>query len=97
MSKTLKRADIINLARLARLRLDEAEVDHYQKELNRIFSYIDQLESVDTRDLEPTLQITGLTNVMREDVLDTQEVTPENLMRGVPCVEDGYIKVRRMI
>ena len=47
----LSRDDILKLARLARLRLSETEVETYQKELSAILEYVAHLDSADTEGL----------------------------------------------
>ncbi len=96
MSK-LSKEDILKLARLARLRLTEEEVVLYQKELSAILSYVEQLNSVDVTGLEPTYQVTGLTNVTRPDVVADYNMSQTDLLKNVPQKEDAYIKVRRML
>lgn len=96
MSK-LSKEDILKLARLARLRLTEEEVALYQKELSAILSYVEQLNTVDVTGLEPTYQVTGLTNVTRPDVVTDYHMSQNDLLRNVPQKEDAYIKVRRML
>jgi aspartyl-tRNA(Asn)/glutamyl-tRNA(Gln) amidotransferase subunit C len=96
MSK-LSKEDILKLARLARLRLTEEEVALYQKELSAILSYVEQLDAVDVAGLEPTYQVTGLTNVTRPDVVAEYGMSQHDLLKNVPEKEDAYIKVRRML
>ena len=96
MSK-LSKEDILKLARLARLRLTEEEVALYQKELSAILSYVEQLNTVDVTGLEPTYQVTGLTNVTRADVVGDYNMSQSDLLKNVPQKEDAYIKVRRML
>lgn len=96
MSK-LSAEDIVKLARLARLHLSQDEVVQYQKELSSILGYVEQLDSVDVSGVDPTYQITGLTNVMRSDELIDYGVSQADLLKNVPTKEGAYIKVRRMI
>lgn len=96
MSK-LSKEDVLKLARLARLRLSDSEVEKFQKELTAIISYVEQLDSVDTQGIEPTYQITGLTNVTRADDEVNYGVTQEELLSNLPNRDGNYIKVRRMI
>lgn len=93
----LLREDIIKLASLARLGLDENEISSYQHELNAILAYVEQLGAVDVSDLEPTAQVTGLQNVTRPDELIDYGYTREDLLSIVPVVQDEHIKVQRMI
>lgn len=96
MSK-LSAEDIVKLARLARLHLSQDEVVQYQKELSSILGYVEQLDSVDVSGVDPTYQVTGLTNVMRSDELIDYGVSQADLLKNVPTKEGAYIKVRRMI
>ena len=96
MSK-LTREDIVKLARLARLDLTDEEIRHFQDELSEILQYVEQLQSVDVAGFKPISQVTGLTNVMREDVVADYGYAPEDLRRIVPRMQDGQIKVKRMI
>jgi aspartyl-tRNA(Asn)/glutamyl-tRNA(Gln) amidotransferase subunit C len=93
----LTREDIVQLARLARLRLSEAEVDAFTQEISAILSYVEQLSAVDTKGLEPTYQVTGLTNVMRKDEPYDYGVDQLGLLKNVPATEQAYIKVERMV
>lgn len=93
----LTREDILKLARLARLRLTEAEADKFQDEISNILGYVEQLESVSTDNLKPTYQVTGLTNVSRPDEVRDYGVTPDELLANAPAKEGRYFKVKRMI
>lgn len=88
---------VLKLAKLSRLSLSDDEVALYQKELSAILAYVEQLDSVDTKGLEPTHQVSGLESVMREDVVKPQQASPKELMKRVPSTKDSYIKVGRMI
>ncbi len=59
------------VARLARVRLDEAEVTALERDLARILGYFEQLQTVDTSAVEPMLHATAGPTPMRQD-----EVTP---------------------
>ena len=93
----LTRDDVLKLARLARLDLTDEEVEAFRKEMSDILKYVAQLDQADVAGLEPTSQVTGLKNVMREDTVRDYGVSPEDLMRLVPKKQDGQIKVNRMI
>jgi aspartyl-tRNA(Asn)/glutamyl-tRNA(Gln) amidotransferase subunit C len=93
----LTREDVLKLARLARLDITDDEVDAYVKELSEVLQYVAQLDEVDTTGLQPTSQVTGLTNVMRDDQAVDYGVSHEDLLRLAPQTKDGLIKVKRMI
>jgi aspartyl-tRNA(Asn)/glutamyl-tRNA(Gln) amidotransferase subunit C len=93
----LTREDVLKLARLARLELSEAEIAEFSEELSEILQYVEQLQNVDVSGLEPTNQVTGLTNVTRSDVVKSYGYEPKELLKNVPAIENDQIKVRRMI
>lgn len=93
----LSRDDVLKLARLARLDVTEEEITLYQKELSSILQYVEQIQSTDVTGLQPTTQVTGLTSVMRDDEVQDYGVSPDDLLRQAPEVQDRQIKVKRMI
>jgi aspartyl-tRNA(Asn)/glutamyl-tRNA(Gln) amidotransferase subunit C len=93
----LSRDDVLKLAHLARIEIDESEIDRYQSELNEILKYVEQLQNVDVDDLLPTDQVTGLTNVSREDKVIDYGYKPADLLKNVPAVVDNQIKVKRIL
>lgn len=93
----LTRDDILKLARLARIDLDESEVDEFVGELSAILHYVEMLGTVDVGGLKPTSQVTGLVNVMRPDAVHDYGYDPKDLLKNVPAVEEDLIKVKRMI
>lgn len=96
MSK-ISEQDIRKLASLSKLQLSEQEVVRYQKELNDIVAYIEQLSSADVEGLLPTSQVTGLKNVTRPDELIDYGVTPKELLKNAPKQQDNQFRVKRMI
>jgi aspartyl-tRNA(Asn)/glutamyl-tRNA(Gln) amidotransferase subunit C len=93
----LTKEEVLKLAKLARLRLTDEEVEKYTSELGEILTYVELLSAVDTDGLQPTNQVTGLQNVTRADEVGEYTATPEKLLRATPANKDGYIQVKRMI
>lgn len=93
----LTRDDVLKLARLARISLSDEEADEFTGEFDEILQYVEQLQSVDVEGLDPTNQVTGLTNVMRKDEIKDYGYEPEDLLKNVPEVQGNQIKVNRMI
>lgn len=96
MSK-LTRDDVLNLARLSRLRLSESEIAKFQTELSEILGYVEILSKVDTGGLEPTYQVTGLKNVSRKDEPVDYGVTPNELLKNAPVAQANQFKVKRVL
>jgi aspartyl-tRNA(Asn)/glutamyl-tRNA(Gln) amidotransferase subunit C len=89
--------EILKLAKLARLKLSDAELERYKSELDEILGYVEMLSSVDTDNLEPTNQVTGLVNVFRADDVKEYVAKPDELLKQTPDHDGRYIKVKRMI
>lgn len=96
MSK-LSRDDVLKLARLSRLKLTEEEIERFQTELTQILNYVEQLDKVETKGLEPTYQTTGLKNVMRTDEIEDYEASPSDLLKNAPAIENNQFKVKRVL
>ena len=96
MAKITKE-DVLRLARLSRLHLTDEEVSKYQVEIEAMLGYVEQLKSIDLGDLEPTSQVTGLKNVMRQDTEKSYGASPEQLLKNSTSIVEGQIKVRRML
>jgi aspartyl-tRNA(Asn)/glutamyl-tRNA(Gln) amidotransferase subunit C len=94
---TLSREDVLKLARLAKISLTDDEVEEFSAELSAILEYVEQLQTADVAGLEPTYQVTGLTNVMRDDKVKDYGYEPKKLLENVPAVEDDQIKVKRVL
>jgi aspartyl-tRNA(Asn)/glutamyl-tRNA(Gln) amidotransferase subunit C len=90
-------ADVKKLAKLSRLKLTDKEVAKYQDELSAILNYVEKLQEVDTKGLEPTSQVTGLKNVVRPDELIDYGTTPDELLKNAPAVEAHQFKVKRIL
>ena len=93
----LTRDDVLKLARLSRLALTDEEVEEYLQELSSVLQYVEQLKDVDVAGLQPTSQVTGLTNVMRDDTVQDYGISRDDLLRLAPTVQDDHLKVKRMI
>ncbi len=64
---TISHETVRAVAKLARLGVTDAEVEAYAKELSVIFSYVEELNTVDTSTVSETVQVTGLEDVTRPD------------------------------
>lgn len=81
--------DASHVAKLANLPLSSAEEKKYSEQLSKILEYIDQLNSVDTSNVEPTFNVSGQSNVESEDKLG--ECLPqEDILSNSPKKENGF-------
>ncbi len=94
---SLTREDIRGIAQLARLSLTPEEETSYAEELSVVLSYVDMLNEVDTEGVEPTIQVTGLTDVTREDIIEkTDEETRAKIIGLFPHAEKNMLSVPRV-
>ena len=93
----ITRDEVLKLAKLSKIKLSGEQTDKFVEELNAIVKYVEQIDSTDTKGLEPTDQVTGLRNIMRPDeIMDYRETSAE-LLKNAPAKEKNYIKVKRVL
>jgi len=63
----IERQQVLHVARLARLRLSEDEVERMSGELSGILEHVDRIGELDLEDVEPTSRVVALENVLRAD------------------------------
>ena len=86
---------IEHLAMLARLELSEEQKSSLVDTLPDIIDYMDVLNEVDTTNVEPTYQSTGLTNVTREDEIDSEYNLGQSLLNHTQHdIQNDQIKVK---
>ncbi len=89
-------ADVKKIAKLARLRLTEAEVTLYGGQLTKIIDSMAELAQVDTTGVAPTTSVLGAVNVMRDDTPSPFEDT-EALLANAPERDGPYFKVKKVL
>lgn len=88
--------DVRHVARLARLKLDEDELDRYVGQLSSIVGHIDRIGELKLEEVPPTTRPLELDNVMREDERRPSLERAEVLKNG-PEVENGAFRVPQII
>lgn len=89
----LTSAEVAHVARLARLSLRPEELETMRSQLSNILAYIELLQEVDVSGVEPTAQVTGLTTVLRPDVV-TEQLERDQALANAPDKRDGLFRVR---
>ena len=93
--KILTKEDILHIAKLGNLTLTDKEIEIFKKQLSSIIDYINKLQEVDTKNIEPPSQITGLTDVLREDkVNDQRTLTSDQALTNTKSKEGNLFKVK---
>lgn len=92
MSK-LSKIDVENIAKLARLNLSSAEKDKFAGQLSSVLEYVGLLSEVDTENIEPTAQVTGMTNISREDKIIRSGIDYQDIGLNAPNFAEKSFKV----
>ena len=92
MSARITRDDVAHVAQLARLSVDDAELDTFTGQLAAILEHADDVATLDLADVEPTSHPYPLVNVLRPDVLGPT-LTTDDALAGAPQAEGGRFRV----
>lgn len=87
---------ITHIAELAHLKLTDEEIKKFQKELSQILDYVNQLNEVDTSNVEPLHHPLLLMNVFREDKVK-KSIEREKALKNAPDSTDEFFKVPKVI
>ncbi len=88
----IEREQVLHVARLARLRLDDAEVERMTGELSSILEHVDRIAALDLEGVAPTSHVVALENVLRPD--EPRPSWPkETVLASAPDPADGAFRV----
>jgi aspartyl-tRNA(Asn)/glutamyl-tRNA(Gln) amidotransferase subunit C len=95
-STTITPETVRQVAKLARLALDEQHVQKYAGQLESILGYVDQIRRADVSGVEPMAHAVPLHNVLRDDV--PQPALPlEKVLQNAPDTDGPFFKVPKVI
>lgn len=91
----LSKNEVEHIAHLARMKISEEEKEIFARQLSGILEYVNQLQEVNTEGVSETSQVTGLTNVTRDDVIDLcpKEVR-KYIFQNIPELEGDLLKTK---
>ncbi|MCX7816074.1 MAG: Asp-tRNA(Asn)/Glu-tRNA(Gln) amidotransferase subunit GatC [Syntrophales bacterium] len=92
----ISREEVLHIAHLARLEFEEEEIELFTVQLNEILSYIDKLNAVATKGVEPMTHATALYNVFREDRVENS-LKAEEAVANAPDSIGTLFRVPRII
>jgi aspartyl-tRNA(Asn)/glutamyl-tRNA(Gln) amidotransferase subunit C len=96
MQVKITREEIEHIAMLARLRLAEEEKELFGSQLSSILGYMEKLDELDTKDIEPTSHVLSLNNVMREDAA-APSLPREDALLNAPSHTEKFYRVPKII
>lgn len=83
---------VLNVAHLARLEINDEEVEMFTDQLDQMISMAEKIDELDTANINPTTHVFHQENVMREDIA-AEGLPLEEVLKNVPDHKDGQIKV----
>jgi aspartyl-tRNA(Asn)/glutamyl-tRNA(Gln) amidotransferase subunit C len=86
----IDREQVLHVARLARLRLDDQEVERMSRELSTILDHIEKINELDLENVEPTSHVIQVENVLREDVPRPSWPRERMLAEAPDATEAGF-------
>jgi len=92
----LDRQTVLKIARLARIRVDEVDINRYASELSTILEFVEQMEQVDTNNVAPLSHPQDRLLRMREDKV-TEDDQREVVQAVAPATENGLYLVPKVI
>jgi len=84
------------VAELAKLEFDEAAKEKMVSDMNKMISFIDKLEEINTESIEPLVYMSEETNVLREDEVG-EHSSKENALKNAPQKDSDYFKVPKVL
>lgn len=93
---SLNSGDVRRIAQLARIEITDSETEQTLRQLNDIFKLIEQLQSVDTTNVEPMAHPLGGSQRLREDIALEPEDREANMMNA-PARDEGLFLVPRVV
>jgi len=89
----LTKKEVKHIAKLANLKLSEAELIRFTSQLSETLEYIDILNELNTKGVEPTSQVTGLENVTREDK-PGPSLSQKEVLSGASDKDNKFFKIK---
>ena len=98
---SVDRATVAKIASLARIRMDEGDLDRMVPELNGILGWVEQLGEVDVTGVEPMTAVIPQKLRLRDDVVDADPLTAggirDAVLANAPAAEHGFFGVPKVI
>jgi len=92
----ISKEEVLHVAHLARLDIDEDHIDAMAGQIGKILEYVDMLNHVDPDGVKPTSHAIFLTNAFREDS-ETVHMEREKVLANAPDKQDGNFVVPKVI
>ncbi len=93
---SIDQATVRHIARLARIRVSDEEARQFEGELSSILTWVEQLEAVDTNDVEPMTSVIEVDMKQRRDEV-TDGGMPDKVVANAPERENHFFLVPKVV
>ena len=93
---SLDKATVARIARLARLKIDDAQLEPMVGEVNKILAFVEQLNEVDVAGVEPMTSAMAMRLKLRPDVV-SEPGDAEAILRNAPARQSGFYVVPKVV
>jgi len=92
----IDKATIYKVADLARIEIAEEEVGTLQADMNKILTFMEKLNELDTKNIEPLVYMNPEVNVWREDVVK-QDITVSEGLKNAALHNEEFFLVPKIL
>lgn len=92
----LTKEDVLKIAALSKLEFAEEEIEKFRVDLNKIFEHMEELNSVDTSNVEPLFNVLDLKDRLRADEIKNAGIKKE-ILKNAPNGDEDFIIVPKVI
>ena len=96
MAKKIDKEQVRKVAKLARLELDDREVQEFSGQLSAILGYFEKMDELDTEGVEPLAHCLPISNVLREDVA-RESIGTDAALANAPQRDGEFFKVPKIL
>ncbi len=93
---SLSKDDVAKVARLARIRMQDEELERLAPQLSKIIGFVEQLSEVDTDNVEPLANVVDITLQLREDEVTDGDCV-DKVLANAPETTQGYFVVNKVV
>ena len=92
----LSKEDVLKIAALSKLEFSENEIEKFRVDLNKIFDYMEELNGIDTNNIEPLFNVLDLKDALRKDEVEDAKIKKE-ILSNAPNGDDEFIIVPKVV
>ena len=92
----LSKEDVLKIAALSKLQFSENEIEKFRVDLNKIFDYMEELNGIDTNNIEPLFNVLDLKDALRKDEVEDAKIKKE-ILSNAPNGDDEFVIVPKVV